>query len=198
MKSSKGRHSDLIKNCLSLSFAFAICFSFTAKAFAQGAPNKADLPPEVFSESKSKVPPPPNSERLNEFPIGDGATAPSKGTAAPVIPMEGVFNYDPIGKRDPFKPYKSVLNGKDGDQSDPLLRFELDQLKVVGILWEVSRPRAMIQDPSGQIHVVIKNSKIGRNEGFVATIREGQIVVVETDYSSGVAIREPRVLELKK
>ncbi|UXR64639.1 pilus assembly protein PilP [Bdellovibrio bacteriovorus] len=71
-------------------------------------------------------------------------------------------------------------------------------LQVVGILWDVRTPRAMIRDPDGAVFVVTKNSKVGRSEGFVATIREGEVVVVETKYEDGKAFKEPRVMELKK
>ncbi len=77
-------------------------------------------------------------------------------------------------------------------------RWELDRLQVVGILWDVRTPRAMIRDPDGGVFTVIKNSKIGRNEGFVAAIREGEIVIVETIYEDGKSNKETRILEFKR
>jgi type IV pilus assembly protein PilP len=43
-----------------------------------------------------------------------------------------------------------------------------------------------------------KNTKIGRNAGYVAAIREGEVVVVETVDTEGVVTKEVKILELKK
>lgn len=157
--------------------------------------------PAVPAEPPSNVPPPPPT---NEMPIGDGATA-----AAPVqqfIPKDD-YQYDPTGKRDPFKVFRTVrpTNVVNQDHAvkapeilEPLQRWELERLQIVGILWDVNKPRAMVKDPDGMVYTVIRNSKIGRNEGFVAAIREGEIVVMETRYEDGKSLKEPRILELKK
>lgn len=143
------------------------------------------------------VPPPPANV---DMPIGDGATA-----AAP--PQEFVprdeYRYDPTGKRDPFKVFRTVRPThqeplKPNEILEPLQRWEVDRLQVVGILWDVRTPRAMIRDPDGGVYTVTKNSKIGRSEGFVAAIREGEVVVVETKYDDGKSVKETRVLELRK
>lgn len=115
------------------------------------------------------------------------------------------YRYDPTGKRDPFKVFKQirVLTPQEANKAtnrvmEPLQRWELERLQVVGILWDVRNPRAMVRDPDGAVFTVVKNSKIGRSEGFVAAIREGEVVVVETTYDNGNSIKESRVLELKK
>jgi type IV pilus assembly protein PilP len=87
---------------------------------------------------------------------------------------------------------------RSAESLEPLQRWEIERLQVVGILWDVRKPRAMVRDPDGTVYTVVKNSKIGRSEGFVAAIREGEVVVIETKYEDGNATKEPRVLELKK
>ena len=62
----------------------------------------------------------------------------------------------------------------------PLQRFDLEQLKLVGIIWDVTAPKAMILDPAGKGYVVKVNERIGRNNGYIARIREGEIIVVES------------------
>lgn len=119
----------------------------------------------------------------------------------------GGFVYDPTGKRDPFRPHKSAIKliPKEGalaaaavEVADPLLKFDLNALEVIGILWDVKKPKAIVKDPDGNTYSVFKNSKIGRADGFVAAIRDGEIVVIETVYEGGKTSREPRIMELKK
>ncbi|MEK2644480.1 pilus assembly protein PilP [Bdellovibrio sp. BCCA] len=161
-----------------------------------GAAAQPQQPPQ-----QPNVPPPPME---NEMPVGDGATAQTPPPAS-ILPSDG-YRYDPTGKRDPFKVFRTV-RPKDNGGSDiakpneilePLQRWEIERLQVVGILWDVRTPRAMIRDPDGAVFTVTKNSKIGRSEGFVAAIREGEVVVVETKYDDGKSVKETRVLELKK
>lgn len=89
------------------------------------------------------------------------------------------FLYKPNGRRDPFVPYVKIEVQNDVNEQNPLERFNLGQLKLEGIMWDVAKPKAMILDPSGNVHVVGLNSKIGRNNGYIAVIREGELVVVE-------------------
>lgn len=162
----------------------------------QSAPSSETVKQGPAQPQQPSVPPPPPAAA--ETPIGEGATA-----VGPSDLVQEEYKYDPTGKRDPFAIYKTVRPSKvDGpksaDSAEPLQKWELDRLQVVGILWDVRIPRAMVQDPDGALYTIIKNSKIGRNEGFVAAIREGEIVIVETLYSDGQPARATRVMELKK
>lgn len=109
------------------------------------------------------------------------------------------FNYQSEGRRDPFKPYTPPLM-KSGDSVrplNPLEQFDVDELKLVGILWDVRSPRAMVEDPQRQVHIVEKNERIGRNNGFVAAIREGELVVVESVSSVEGPTYSSRIMKIK-
>lgn len=111
----------------------------------------------------------------------------------PEVPGSDGYVYDPTGKRDPFRPWgisdslpKSLQPSVDlstglliPESNDPLQTYDLSQLKVVGIIWQVSQPKAVVRDPLGKVHMIKKDTKIGRNNGFVSQIREGEILVVE-------------------
>lgn len=148
---------------------------------------------------QQQVPPPPMPGE--EMPLGDSMTAPQASQGTNTMPRDE-YIYDPTGKRDPFKPFKVIRPVSKNEKTDvplePLQRFEVDRLQIVGILWDVKTPRAMVRDPDGAVYTVVKNSKIGRNEGFVAAIREGEVVVVETKYEEGKPVKETRVMEFKK
>lgn len=106
------------------------------------------------------------------------------------------------GRRNPFRPfsmldpsaYSAVVMGP----TTPLERFELDELKLTGILWDVKNPRAMFIDPNKEVHVVSKDDRIGRRRGYVAVIREGEVVVVELTTFSGEPVYSTRVLRIER
>lgn len=222
MKSVRWIVSYILVASLGLWLAFAVSMKFMAPAHSQEAPSSGEIPAEFMKEVEAtqvpaatatptptptegavpspseQIPPPP----AGETPLGDAVTAPQSQAPLENLVRDG-YVYDPTGKRDPFKVFKTVRPLqvdaiKQTEILEPLQRWELERLRVVGILWDVRTPRAMIKDPDGVVFVVTKNSKVGRNEGFVAAIREGEVVIVETKYEDGKALRDPKVLELKK
>lgn len=106
------------------------------------------------------------------------------------------------GRRNPFKPTTLVTPGVYSDQilgpATPLERYELDELKLLGILWDVKSPRAMFLDPNNEVHTVAKDDRIGRRRGYVAVIREGEVVVVETTTFGGESVYSTRVLRIDR
>jgi len=90
------------------------------------------------------------------------------------------YSYNPIGKRDPFR---SFLNFGVRDEREsprtPLQKFEIDQYQLVGIIWGVERPRALVEDPEGVGHVMEIGTYIGRNWGKVTQVTSGEVVVTE-------------------
>ena len=111
------------------------------------------------------------------------------------------FIYDPTGLRDPFRPFFAnkfamvpttpsnsmptntgagkILKPAVEVLSDPLESFDLAQLKVVAIIWSAKNSRVVIKDPTGKLHHLKTNAKLGRSQGVISEIKEGGIVVVE-------------------
>lgn len=160
-------------------------------------PGNAQTAPPSIPAPPSQVPPGAPGEMPQ---MGDAVTAPVN-SISDVLAKDN-YVYDPNGKRDPFKPFRVIrINPRKevpADQLEPLQRWELDRLQIIGILWDVKTPRAMIRDPDGGIFTVTRNSKLGRNEGYISAIREGEIVVIETKYDEDRPIKESRVIEFKK
>jgi len=111
-------------------------------------------------------------------------TTPSSASSNTPDLLQGIiedYTYISEGKRDPFLPLSGINDsGTTIGPMFPLQRFDLDQLKLVGIIWDVKNPKAMIMDPNGKSYVVKANERIGRTSGYVARIREGELVIVES------------------
>jgi type IV pilus assembly protein PilP len=126
----------------------------------------------------------------------------------PVFQNAEGYHYDPAGRRDPFKPYgesqviqQETPKGQAQEAptpTEPLQAFDVSQFKLLGIIWQVKDPKAMVADPSGRTYLIRKQTKIGRNSGFVAAIREGEVIVVEPSVGeNGTQTAVTRILNLK-
>jgi Tfp pilus assembly protein PilP len=95
----------------------------------------------------------------------------------------GGFQYDPSGKRDPFRSFEwEQLRREisDAGSRSPLEQFDVMQLDVVGVVWNAQNARALIQDPSGMSYIVGEGARVGKNEGRVTRIDDNLVVVKET------------------
>jgi len=123
-------------------------------------------------------PPPPKVE----------APAPEVANKAPDSAAPAfVYAYNPVGKRDPFhSPIADLIlssaNGASTSTSScnqPLCRWDLDQLKLVGIVSGMANPVAMVEDPQGIGHLMRRNSFVGKRGGRVTQIKRDEVVVTE-------------------
>ncbi|MSP39108.1 MAG: hypothetical protein EXR70_11510 [Deltaproteobacteria bacterium] len=85
------------------------------------------------------------------------------------------------GMRDPFRPLtlRAKVNTRARENLSPLEQLDLSQLKLVGIVWDIKDPRAMVEDGAGLGYVVKVGTPIGNNDGKVKAIHRNQIVVEE-------------------
>jgi type IV pilus assembly protein PilP len=118
---------------------------------------------------------------------GDKPAAEAKPAAPKLAPKlaeqastAAAYHYDPEGKVDPFKSYIRRQVTLDADTSSPLERFDLSQLIVMGIIWGVDEPRALIKDPTGKGYIVKAGTPIGKNKGRILRIEDNKVVVKET------------------
>ena len=109
--------------------------------------------------------------------------------ATPEIPEaeadapEVAYAYSPIGKRDPFRSFFEEIRKGDGDNEEltELQRFEVDQLRLTGIVTGRATPYAMVEDPNGKGHTLTRGTLLGKNWGRVATITV-ECVVIKEEY----------------
>jgi Tfp pilus assembly protein PilP len=112
-----------------------------------------------------------------------GGVAPKQAagaaTTATAEPPPVEYTYD-TSVRDPFQPSKLVTS----DQSDdtgcgPLCQYDTSQYKVLGIIWGISQPTAMLGAPDGKPYIVKMGAPIGKNKGKVVSITKDRIAVLE-------------------
>ena len=91
------------------------------------------------------------------------------------------FTYDPTGLRDPFRSFEWERDKlAETEVRGPLEEFDVSQLSVVGVVWNVGNARALIQDPSGQGFIVGEGARVGKNDGRIIKIDDSVVIVKET------------------
>jgi type IV pilus assembly protein PilP len=91
------------------------------------------------------------------------------------------YHYDPTDKVDPFRSYvRRQVTFDPESGSSPLERFDLTQLSVMGIIWGLEEPRALVRDPTGKGYIVRAGTPIGKNKGRILRIEDNKVVVKET------------------
>lgn len=105
-----------------------------------------------------------------------GVTLPAKKPEQPERPR-----YSAAGKRDPFRPLslKPKPTQRARENLSPLERYEIGQLKLVAIVWDIKEPKAMVEDATGLGYIVNVGTLIGPNEGKVKAIKPNEVVIEE-------------------
>jgi type IV pilus assembly protein PilP len=91
---------------------------------------------------------------------------------------------------------RTRVNSRPRENLSPLERFDLGQLKIVGIVWDIREPRAMIEDTAGLGYVIRVGTPIGSNDGKVKAIHRNQIIVEEF-YEDAYGARKTRDVSMK-
>ncbi len=97
--------------------------------------------------------------------------------------MDENFVYSSAGRRDPFRSFEweqLKLDAINAGESTPLERFDVSQLSLLGVVWDVNSARALIQDPSGMSYVIGTGPRLGKNDGRVIRIDDNLVIVKET------------------
>ncbi|PLY03588.1 MAG: hypothetical protein C0623_00800 [Desulfuromonas sp.] len=98
---------------------------------------------------------------------------------------EEKYIYNPIGKRDPFENPLQVIDEVapgSGEPLTPLQKFDLGQLRLIGVIIGKGEPRGMVIAPDGKSFILTVGTKVGKNDGTVVDITTDAIIVKEKYY----------------
>jgi Tfp pilus assembly protein PilP len=168
------------------------------EAGAIGAQEKSETPSQKTKGAVDKLLRTPAAVAQTLQNLGDTAkakfrdavaeTKPTKAdseTPAPVQQNAGQPpppSFSTIGRRDPFRPFtlNARTNTRPRENLAPLERYELGQLRLVGVVWHVKEPNAIVEDSTGLGYVVKVGTPIGANDGKVRAIKPDEIIIEET------------------
>jgi len=134
-----------------------------------------------FGCSKEPVAPQPVVKRQAPKPEAKAPVPPA--TEAQAKKAEQVVLYDPRGKRDPFVSFIRVEERRKAGNGTallpPLQRYDLGELKFVGVIWMKKGALGLVEDAEGKGYSVTVGTRIGRSGGVVSRITGKEILVRE-------------------
>jgi len=150
--------------------------------------------------SRQEPPPQPVVRKPAPKPT-DNVPVAQKPAESKAAKPEAESLYNSAGRRDPFLPFiKAELKQRakeDLASLPPLQRYELGELKFVGVIWTRKGARALLEDAEGKGYSVTVGTRIGRSGGVVARITDREIAVREERVGSrGEKIQRENVLQL--
>jgi type IV pilus assembly protein PilP len=128
------------------------------------------------------------------------AVAAATGDAGvPIDALGYTYNYNPLGKRDPFRsPIEEIQARPEGNSgcTEPLCQWDLDQLKLVAVVTGDANPLAMVEDPQTRGYIIRRGSKVGKQGGQVTQILRDSLTVTEY-FSSPDGKRNPNAVTMR-
>ncbi len=95
-------------------------------------------------------------------------------------------------EKDPFRKPKNILDLEEeikrpkrmqdnqiDEKMEAIRRWPLQQYRLIAIIWDVSNPKAMIEDPDKKKHLLKRNYRMGDQDGLITKISEGSITVLQ-------------------
>ena len=125
---------------------------------------------------------------LRDFVKNSGADMRGKIPPPPEVKLYEPFVYDnEANLPDPFKPRKPDLRSGRGGINQPdlerpkeaLEEFPLENLKMVGYLFQNKIGYAVIRAPDGKLHRIKAGNYIGLNFGLIKEVTETEVIVKE-------------------
>jgi type IV pilus assembly protein PilP len=183
-------------------------------AVSIGAQEKTETPSQKTKEAVDKLLRAPSVVRKSLQDLSDAAkaklrdavaeTKPTKADAETPAPTEqkaeepSSTSLSTAGRRDPFRPFtlNTRTDNRRRENLSPLERYELGQLKLVGVVWHVKETSAMVEDSAGLGYVVKVGTPIGANDGKVKAIRPDEIIIEET-YVDLLGTKKRREVNIK-
>jgi type IV pilus assembly protein PilP len=179
----------LLVTVLAVSGAFLLSLKFVGSLRAQ----ESEVPPAATAPS--------GGPSVEQAPMAQDMG--SGGSNSGIAELEGFlepFIYDVPNRRDPFLAFAEFIPQEEGPSRalTPAQRYALEELRLVGVMWEVKDPKAMFMDPDDEVLVLGRDESIGNRNGYIAAIREGEVVVVEAIRKRGDIIYRTRVLRIER
>lgn len=144
-------------------------------------------------EEKTEAPLPPAAAGRATPPPGK-VQVPESAAATDVAQQPKPYVYDPVGRRDPFKPLVTVKPKSPGlvDTAPltPLQKFDIGQFRLIGVIIGKGEPRAMVIAPDGKSYILRRGVLIGKNSGTVVEINPTAVLVKERYYDFTGVVRE--------
>ncbi len=131
---------------------------------------------------------------------GKSKTNVEEGTISEIRSYLKPFDYDGESLRNPFEAPIEAKPLVPGEVYGPFLklqRFSLEKMKLKGLVWNSENPVAIFRAPDGTDYKLRIKDHIGENFGYIAAIREKEVVVIQTVEENGKRYSTTKVVFLQ-
>lgn len=87
------------------------------------------------------------------------------------------YDYNPVGKRDPFKSLIVIKEEKEKKSGVSPFEQEISSFRLVGVVWDGKEYFASITLPDGKSYTVKKGMRLGLEGGIVHEITKDSVIV---------------------
>ncbi len=152
-----------------------------APAAAPQAGAKPPAPvPSAAASAGPKEPPKPVATPPPAAPVPPLTTTATPGASVPQATGADGYSYDPKSRRDPFQSLtKMIKSASLNPQMPPLQRVQINDMKLLGIMWGGYGYYGLVQTPDGKGYTVKEGMLLGTNNGIIKTITDKAIIVSE-------------------
>jgi len=86
-----------------------------------------------------------------------------------------------VRQRNPFKPFIMKMTERPAvvTPKTPLQKYEVEQLKLIAIIWGMDTSVAMVETPDGKGYSIRKGDFIGNRDGRVKRIEKNRVIIEE-------------------
>lgn len=129
----------------------------------------------------SGPPPQPAAPQVPEPPVRPAAqTAPEAATEPSAGALAATRRFRP--PRDIFDSVVTQRQRPAGELTHPLQQFSIQQLRLLGIIWGIPSPAAIVLAPDNKEYILRVGTPVGTGDGKVVAVLEDRVVVVERYY----------------
>ncbi len=96
------------------------------------------------------------------------------------------FIYSEKGRKNPFlKPGGLDAVGSETPEEEAVVKttglegYDISSFQLTAVMWDIKYPKALVKASEKETYVIEEGTKIGRRNGYVAKIREGEVIIVE-------------------
>lgn len=123
----------------------------------------------------------------------------------PDVKTAPTYNYNPIGKPDPFRPFIELEPSPKKKTAprtmpiSPLQRASISDFRLVGVSSDDYHRIAMVQDVKGRAYPIFMGTYIGQNGGKVVEILPDRIIIEEKIKAADKKVKAKRLtMKLRK
>jgi len=91
----------------------------------------------------------------------------------------GAYKYSGIDRKDPFTPLVSKREAGREKGISPLEAYDINEEKVIAILWAKNKYYAVFSLPDGKSYTVNEGAKVGTRNGIVTKISKDRVIIKE-------------------